>query len=349
MTGFLNGITLCLTTRCNLTCNYCGQKDYYRKVCRQDDMSFKTALMATVLVKRRGNIRFFGGEPMLSFNFLIKGIVKNNRDKYFAIISNGTAPFENYDWLHRNSNCFFRISYDGRNDDRGQGSDGSAIITIKKLIEVGAKLRVRITLTPVSLKIFPDTVGELVNIGVREIWFEVKDGFNLQDKVLVSTFFSKINEAKMLCSGLILKTSALFPGPCEVRKGEDAYVLPDGQIYLCHKDFSKKTLVGNVSVNSSVDIMKNLVAKRKVRPSQTLCLVQEKMVGWKFFSQVLRKILKGGDDKMHMKKALILMGKIAQISDALEALGSRLKKIEEELLIIIEKEEIEKEESGPNR
>lgn len=347
--GFLNGVTLCLTTRCNLTCSYCSQKDYYRQVCERDDMSLKTASMATVLVKRGSKISFFGGEPMLSFD-LMKEIVRNNSDKHFSIVSNGTGVFENYDWLYRNAGCSFKISYDGRNSDRGQRSDELALTTIKKLIGIGAKPRVRITLTPTSLETFLETIKELTNIGVGEVWFEIEDNLNLQDRTLIPALFSKIKEAKMLCSNLIFKNSALFPGPCEVCKGEDAYVLPDGQIYLCHKDLSEKTLIGNVNLNFPADIMKNLMEKKKVDPSQTLCLVQEKRIGWKFVSQVLRKILKGGDDKMHMgTEALVLVGKIAQISDALEALGNRLKEAKGELLAIIKKEIGENLTEGPNR
>lgn len=349
--GFLNGVTLCLTTRCNLTCSYCSQKDYYLQICRQNDMPIETALTATTLIKERGNISFFGGEPMLLFSSLIKEVVRNNNDKYFAVVSNGTAPFENYDWLHHNSNCFFRISYDGKTSDRGE-KHRLTFTTIENLVKIKARLRVRVTITPVSLKIFPDTIKELISIGVREVWFEVEDGFNLQDKNLVSALFLKIKEVKALSvySGLILKTSALFSGPCEVRKAEDVYVLPDGQIYLCHKDFSKNTLIGSVGSGSS-EIIKNLAVKRKAGSSKTscLCLVQEKRVGWNFISQFLRKILKGGDDKMHTKnETLILIGKMAQISDALQALAGRLKEVGEGLLENLKAED-PKGPNGPNR
>jgi len=87
----IHGI-LSVTNRCNLNCSYCFHKQ------NEIDINFYTADMAikyiisnATIQKVKPNISFFGGEPLLLFDEIIKPLINKYKDSInWTITTNGT-------------------------------------------------------------------------------------------------------------------------------------------------------------------------------------------------------------------------------------------------------------------
>ena len=149
-----------LTDDCNLCCPYCFTNHNSRVI---DYGTLKAAIMFICKemdkfpnFKQEPCINFFGGEPMLHFEDLIKPIVLwteqlNLRDKYhlnFGMTSNGTLFTEdNLKWLY-NHNVNILLSIDGdketQDSQRPMKNNQSSFDILNKNI-------------PIILKYFPYT------------------------------------------------------------------------------------------------------------------------------------------------------------------------------------------------
>ena len=110
----IHGI-LSITNRCNLACPYCFHKQ------NEKDIDFHTADMAVryiitnaTIKKVKPNISFFGGEPLLLFNEIIKPLINKYKDSVnWTITTNGILLTENIiDFLTEN-NVSILLSIDG--------------------------------------------------------------------------------------------------------------------------------------------------------------------------------------------------------------------------------------------
>ncbi len=99
----LRQITLEVTERCNLRCDYCIYNDDYKTVRKfgYKDMSYEVAQLAIDDLAKRSKgvqevgIGFYGGEPLLRFDFIVKCIeyaktILKNKKLFFAMTSNLT-------------------------------------------------------------------------------------------------------------------------------------------------------------------------------------------------------------------------------------------------------------------
>ena len=157
-TPIYNGV-INLTDACNLRCEYCFTNPNPRTM---DLGTMKAAVIfLTKEIDRFPNfnqslgINFFGGEPMLCFENIIKPIIlwteeTGLRDKYkisFGMTSNGTLfTEENLEWLY-NYNCNILLSIDG--DKPTQDSQRCTINGTSSFDILAPKL-------PLILKYFPD-------------------------------------------------------------------------------------------------------------------------------------------------------------------------------------------------
>lgn len=113
---YLSNIMLCVTDACNLACRYCFVEQH------PNYMTLETAIDAVewaynnlkikkekgwISEKEKANIFFFGGEPMLMFDSIIKPLVKYIKEKKyevgFGLTTNGTLlNEERIKFLHDN-------------------------------------------------------------------------------------------------------------------------------------------------------------------------------------------------------------------------------------------------------
>lgn len=131
LTKRMAGLTVNITTRCNLACSYCiygGAYGRYRKL-PQTAMSWETAKNAMDFLadhspqSKRIQLDFFGGEPLLAFEMIQKSVDhlltrlgRRKTELLVAISSNGTVltgPI--LDFLRRNK-VYLQYSVDGSRD-----------------------------------------------------------------------------------------------------------------------------------------------------------------------------------------------------------------------------------------
>lgn len=123
---YLSNIMLCITDACNLACRYCFVEQH------PNYMSLQTAIDAVEWVynnlkikkengwiseREKANIFFFGGEPTLMFDSIIKPLIKYVKEKKysisFGITTNGTLLDEEKIKFLYNNEVGLLLSIDG--------------------------------------------------------------------------------------------------------------------------------------------------------------------------------------------------------------------------------------------
>ena len=148
-----------LTNQCNLRCKYCFTEHNPRK------MSLDTLKQAILFGVNTCGVKrgtFFGGEPMLEYETLIKPIVKWVEEEKipitFGMTTNGTHfTDERLQWL-KDHKIGFLLSIDGDKDTQdynrpqinGKGSFDLVNPYIDKIIELFPNTTFRSTVTPYS-------------------------------------------------------------------------------------------------------------------------------------------------------------------------------------------------------
>lgn len=147
----LSQITLQVTQKCNLACEYCSYSGSYHNRSHADKfMSFETAkksidfLIQHCRDSRLFGISFYGGEPLLAFDFMKKCVAYSKeraegRDVAYNFTTNGTLiTEEKFDFLV-NNNFSIMISLDGpdsihdKNRRFANGGHGSHKVIMKNL------------------------------------------------------------------------------------------------------------------------------------------------------------------------------------------------------------------------
>ena len=110
----IHGI-LSVTNRCNLSCPYCFHSqtekdiDFYTA-----DMAVRYIIMNATIQKVKPSISFFGGEPLLMFNEIIKPLINKYQDSInWTITTNGTLLTENIIDFFTENNVSILLSIDG--------------------------------------------------------------------------------------------------------------------------------------------------------------------------------------------------------------------------------------------
>lgn len=180
--GFLN-----LTQRCNLKCRYCFV------VQQPKEMDYKTAKDAVDFYAKNAldnldipDVTFFGGEPLLKYDEIVKPIVKYIRNKYgdykIGLTTNGTLLNEEKVKFFNDNDVVLLLSLDGdrytQNHNRpfhsGKGSFDD--IDVDLILKYVPDITMRATLDP-------DTVNRLYE---NYLWAENK-GFK-KEALIINPF-----------------------------------------------------------------------------------------------------------------------------------------------------------------
>lgn len=186
-----------LTNRCNLRCKYCFQDR-----CDVSSMSLETLMSAMSFISKRYDkdrgfkVAFFGGEPMLEYDRLIKKCLSKVRELFpgenvsYSISTNGTLLNDDVIRVFRDNNFKVMFSYDGSSHDlfRKFGTFDSefSIKQLRKLIDgIGSEnVSVSSTIHHYNLDIY-SIVKEIIGFGVKFIKlhfnFDPTTDFNLTD------------------------------------------------------------------------------------------------------------------------------------------------------------------------
>lgn len=177
-------LVLSVTNRCNLSCTYCFVNQ------NPEDMSYETAVHAIEWLKsnckedERPSLSFFGGEPLLKFDDIIKPIVEQYHEEIdFGITTNGLLLDEDIVDFFTKYNVNILLSFDGiaqvQNLQRPakQGKSFETIIkNIPYLLLRKPNTVMRATLTKASIPYLLESVLMAEKLGFKQITF-CPDGY----------------------------------------------------------------------------------------------------------------------------------------------------------------------------
>ncbi len=175
----LNSVTMIITNKCNLSCDYCFERSKGNK-----DMSVDTAIEIVDRTYRRlpkeiGEFTYnlFGGEPLMNWD-VVKAILDRIEEKHYlarvGITTNLTLlTDEMIDYID-DHNVFCLVSVDGIkevHDAHRSNSFDKVIENIKKLLDrgLGHLVEARMTVSPDTAKYMYDGVKMLLDLGVNNI------------------------------------------------------------------------------------------------------------------------------------------------------------------------------------
>lgn len=180
--GKATRLTLILTTRCNMRCDYC-----YQSVREPRSMEWPVARAAADLVlSMRGSgteLTFYGGEPLLEFDLMHRVVdhVESSRRpdervKYWVVTNGTLVTDEVSDFLEAHE---FKIllSFDGVRavqDFRGKGSFETLDRVLDSLRErhpdyFRRAVEISVTVSPPAVRFLADSVDYFLGTGVQEI------------------------------------------------------------------------------------------------------------------------------------------------------------------------------------
>ena len=264
------GVTLCLTTDCNLRCVYCYASGGERKTYM--DWKVAKAAMNMAFSNSRHHQLFAlsfhgGGEPFMAFDMMKRCVEyakkkceRGKKKLRIGVTTNGVMTDEKIEWVLKN-NVHLNISFDGTPEvqdiqrplPNNQPSHALVEKTISTLVKKKIDFIVRSTITK-------DTVGKMKTIveyfhglGIRSVHFEpafecgrcLKTKTSSPDPMEFATSYIKSLEVAerygmnlYYSGGTIDKLSNTFCGAA----GKNFFVTADGYITSClevqHKDDS---------------------------------------------------------------------------------------------------------------
>ena len=168
-------MTVNITEKCNMTCDYC----YYRQK-GHSSANFdviKAAIDMSVQQDTSTGICFFGGEPLLEKGLIedtvayTDSIHKETGHKfYYKITTNGTLLDESFMQLAKRANIIIAVSHDGLMSAGGREYTAAANLDTEKIKMLLYFQPYAITLTtvsPFSVNLFADSVEWLFQQGFR--------------------------------------------------------------------------------------------------------------------------------------------------------------------------------------
>ncbi|MGE5474501.1 MAG: radical SAM protein [Ignavibacteriales bacterium] len=282
---------LILTEDCNLRCKYCYEST---NRCSNNYMSFDTAKKAADLsfdnalkfgMKKLSWI-FFGGEPLLNLDVMIKFFhyvrdkaKENNIKLNFSITTNGTIynkEFEEFilEWYKATKQVSIIISIDGipevqdknRATVNGKPTSGIILENILKLKKFFEKNQIKFSSLRTHSVVTKDTVSNLFSsykylkeLGINETRFEIshEEDWNEND---ISTYTEQLSLISDYVYNECIMSALLDPyrnmgtlfgeigkKTCEAGKLLCA-IAPNGDIYPCTRAYfsSRNLILGNV-------------------------------------------------------------------------------------------------------
>jgi uncharacterized protein len=274
-------ITLAITQRCNLACDYC----YIRK--KNSVMQLSTAKKIIDFVYENSNnekidIGFFGGEALLEFDLLkeITDLIQTHKsfDPTKVIISvttNGTILSEEILNFLIEKNVVLCVSCDGsaivqdafRHFPDGSGSSYIVERNLKQALATFPLTPVNAVYSPENLHLLPEVVDYLTSLGVRNIYLSpnISSSWTKKEADMFPQIYDSIGkkyidfyrEGKPIYISLIDgKITVILRGGykplerCRMGIGEFAFA-PSGNIYPCERligsDDGKTHCLGNIN------------------------------------------------------------------------------------------------------
>lgn len=279
------------TLKCNMNCWYCyeSKKDVVGSM--TDAVKRKIMRLISNLLSENSRFRhlclsFFGGEPLLAFDNVVKDIVEYTRklckssDKSFSIhfTSNGYLLNDRIIDFFSDVDTTFQIALEGnelvhnsvKSTKIGDNAYAVTIANIKKALSRGVNVAVRLNFTSETLPFFQDVICDfedmsnemknLVNFNFQRIWQD-NNGKSDYDKIVNDV---RLLEDKFRNAGLFIVPFTSNPFErCYADRENTATVNFDGFVFKCTaRDFNKENCDGHLCEDGNIEW--NDVHKRRL-------------------------------------------------------------------------------------
>lgn len=299
-------LTAILTKKCNLSCPYCYEAH------SGETMSLKMAMKCLAFVEDKGSFTFFGGEPLLCFESLVKPITfeAHKRSIHLAMTTNVTLLTPQiFDWLtiHR---CSMLLSFDGDKETQdvnrplvNGSSFDMAIDNLEYALSKNPNQQIRMTLHPETLNRFSEDVKFFHDLGVKRLsiapnlcskWNGLEDAFREQVEKIEP--YKEILYFPKGCND----TSTDMLSSCGLGLDNKAVVTPDGKFYGCHRLAGiEEWYVGDI--NNGFDETKREAIKEKYKNMPKVKCIAENIeaTGCAYiegsFAKMFDELMRGGN------------------------------------------------------
>lgn len=315
-------VSLFLTHACNLRCAYCYNGRKFGRA-----MSLDVARKGVELAfsgRASPRVSFFGGEPLLEMDriraitamALEEGQRRGVRPG-FLVVTNGTLLTDPIFAFLQEHRFYLGISLDGcrqaheanRPCATGESSYDGVVAAVRRAVAArnGAGLRVIAVANPASIAWWPDSLGALLDLGVRNIsmnldyegvWDEpARDRFLVALRALGDRYVGAYRAAdgegqdarfrlNLLDSRILTRLKRGYTPRDRCDFGcEEVAVSPTGRLYPCDRlvgeDTRDDVVIGHVDTGIDAARRDALVAEKNgLQPDCAACALQPRCMHW---------------------------------------------------------------------
>lgn len=246
-------VSIWVTNDCNMHCDYCyvGEKGILN-LSLQDYDYIETFIYRAHERNKEDNIyiKFFGGEPLLNFEFL-KYFIEHFKSEnvIYSVTTNGTLlTGEKLDFLVKNNVELF-VSVDGgekihdnhRKLKSGIGSWNVIKKNLFKVLEKNRNIKVRMTYTPETVCALTDSIKQISELGIKSIHLcpdYFSQNWNTENLAILRQEFTKIIELRKRLPDIEISTGnykeTINKDCSRCGGGENIFsISTEGDIYPC--------------------------------------------------------------------------------------------------------------------
>lgn len=275
--------TIFVTTKCNLDCTYCYEKNFYKA-----DMSINVAQNTVAFIKDRIKecdltdivVRFHGGEPLVRFDIIkliMEGLEHTPCRVSFSMTTNATLITKEMipELVKINS---LSISIDGNEEEHdrnrvtmdGKGTYSKVCESIVLLLKYIPKLSARMTITPDTYMKVYDNFKSIADLGLKKIDADLDFTSDRWTNEMIAEYLEELKKITKYIRfkkklGISIDSSLIGSAAIKTKNtvcdgGISSFsITPDGKIYPCIAvAFNEDFLLGTVDIG----ITNNFVLKK---------------------------------------------------------------------------------------
>lgn len=280
------------TLSCNFRCWYCYENHEHKKMMDEVDIKKIIELTKKIIHSNKRievfDLQFFGGEPMLGFNKVIKpilvsikSILDENKIKMTVGLTTNGYLFnkEKIIFLRKHNLENLQITLDGnkkrhnnvRYSYRGENTFDIIINNIKLAISNEVIVTVRLNIseeTNLNVNEFLDPFRCINYENRKKLFFSIQKVWQapeyLEDKII--HIVEEIRNNGFMCASYYSSPSSIW-NTCYSDKQNQITINPEGKIYKCTaRDFDKQDIEGVLKENGDVEWEKRYYKRMLVSP-----------------------------------------------------------------------------------
>ncbi len=288
------------TIDCNFKCWYCYEDHIVGSKMDTDVLNRVLLLISNILSKHSEletfNLSFFGGEPLLYYNEIVRPILNHCRQECLRYNVRLTVGFTSNGYLiddaivshlmEENEPKSFQITLDGNRERhnrtrfpiRGEGSYDRILSNINLLLKNDIEVILRINYTVANIlsvreilkdiNILDKDKHKLLTISFHRVWQDYRV-HELPESVLTDTVELFRKEFNNVSDAFSMNNMRI---PCYADLVNEAVINFDGNVFKCTaRDFSAENKCGILSKDGNIIWTKNIESRLKAKLSRPIC------------------------------------------------------------------------------